>query len=116
MKMVKPKKADFRMHAHVNPLNETIFPYPLNSGYVDWSKHFPAKFHKDPYQLHLNTLENPSSYVDPVPAPFSDPMVDFVDMYIVVYITVVVDLVDSVLHYLSISLIRIHLAWRSGGN
>lgn len=29
-KFEKPKKADFRMHAHVNPLNETLFPYPLN--------------------------------------------------------------------------------------
>ena len=30
IKITKPKKADFRMHAHVNPLNETLFPYPLN--------------------------------------------------------------------------------------
>ena len=36
-----PKRADFRMHAHVNPLNETLFPYPLNYTHVDWSNHYP---------------------------------------------------------------------------
>ena len=37
-----PKKADFRMHAHCNPLIETMFPYPLNPDYVDWGVHFPS--------------------------------------------------------------------------
>ena len=37
-----PCKKNFRMHAHCNPLIETLFPYPLNPAYVDWSAHFPA--------------------------------------------------------------------------
>jgi len=29
------------MHAHINPLNETIFPYPLNYTKVNWALHYP---------------------------------------------------------------------------
>ena len=37
-----PKRADYRMRAHINPLNATPFAYPLNPSYVDWKSHFPA--------------------------------------------------------------------------
>lgn len=36
-----PKKANYRMRAHINPLNATPFPYPLNPSYVDWKAHYP---------------------------------------------------------------------------
>lgn len=56
-KRLLPKKADFRMRAHVNPLKDTPFPQytnfylddftiksPLNPDYVDWGIHFPKFF------------------------------------------------------------------------
>ena len=39
-----PKKGDYRMRAHINPLNSTTFPYPQHYSYVDWSLHFPKAF------------------------------------------------------------------------
>lgn len=60
-----PKKADFRMHAHINPLNETLFPFPLNHSYFDLSKHFPLLMGKSTAEnekLYLNTIEYPDSY------------------------------------------------------
>jgi len=36
-----PKKAEFRMRAHVNPLGDTPFPYPLNPDFFDLRKHYP---------------------------------------------------------------------------
>ncbi len=60
-----PKKADFRMHAHCNPLTETLFPYPLNSNFVDWELHYPGKYSQDKSKwdkLYLNTLEYPINY------------------------------------------------------
>ncbi|CAD8156020.1 unnamed protein product [Paramecium pentaurelia] len=80
VKIQKPKKADFRMHAHVNPLNETLFPYPLNYNQVDWSLHYPKKFGKDPLKLYLNTLEYPITYDDQVNPECSQSIVDFLDI------------------------------------
>jgi tRNA (guanine-N7-)-methyltransferase len=39
-----PKKAEHRMRAHINPLNDTPFPYPLCPKFVDWSLHFPVAY------------------------------------------------------------------------
>jgi len=37
-----PKKADYRMRAHINPLSSTTFPFPAHHTYVDWRAHYPA--------------------------------------------------------------------------
>lgn len=47
-KMVKgetllPKKKDYRMRAHINPLNTTPFPFPPHHTYVDWKAHYPLR-------------------------------------------------------------------------
>lgn len=39
-----PKKADYRMRAHINPLSSTTFPYPAHHTYVDWKNHYPKYF------------------------------------------------------------------------
>ena len=39
-----PKKSNFRMHAHINPLSAPQFPVPFKPSYVDWSLHFPAAY------------------------------------------------------------------------
>lgn len=39
-----PKKGNYRMHAHINPFNETLFPFPLNPDFVNWSIHYPLYF------------------------------------------------------------------------
>lgn len=39
-----PKKADYRMRAHINPLSSTTFPFPPHHTFVDWRCHYPAKF------------------------------------------------------------------------
>ena len=39
-----PKKKDYRMRAHINPLNTTPFPYPPHHSYVDWQAHYPLHF------------------------------------------------------------------------
>jgi tRNA (guanine-N7-)-methyltransferase len=39
-----PKKADYRMRAHINPLSSTTFPFPPHHTFVDWRSHYPAKF------------------------------------------------------------------------
>lgn len=76
-KVALPKKADYRMRAHCNPLSDTAFPFPLNPDYVDWSKMYPyyfksSKNNKDdsdefPNQkkldaLYLNTKEYPLDF------------------------------------------------------
>lgn len=82
-----PKKADFRMHAHCNPLIETMFPYPLNPDYVDWGIHFPQHLGmpEEYYlKLQLNTLEYPLTYGDIVDNNRNGKVgrsVDFLDMY-----------------------------------
>ena len=82
-----PKKADFRMHAHCNPLIETLFPYPLNANYVDWGVHFPRHMglgEEEFTKLHLNTLEYPLTYSVAICDERngkSGRSVDFLDMY-----------------------------------
>ena len=44
MGRLMPKKADYRMRAHINPLSSTTFPYPPHHTYVDWKAHYPLKF------------------------------------------------------------------------
>ena len=39
-----PKKKDYRMRAHINPLNTTPFPYPPHHSFVDWRAHYPLHF------------------------------------------------------------------------
>ncbi len=39
-----PKKKDYRMRAHINPLNTTVFQYPSHHTYVDWKVHYPLFF------------------------------------------------------------------------
>lgn len=41
-----PKKAEYRMRAHINPLNATTFPYPPHHSYVDWAAHYPKFFNR----------------------------------------------------------------------
>jgi tRNA (guanine-N7-)-methyltransferase len=39
---IMPKKAEYRMRAHINPLNTTPFPFPPHHSFVDWKSHYPA--------------------------------------------------------------------------
>lgn len=39
-----PKKKDYRMRAHINPLNTTPFPYPSHHTFVDWKAHYPLHY------------------------------------------------------------------------
>jgi tRNA (guanine-N7-)-methyltransferase len=43
MKLIKglPKKGDYRVRAHINPLNISTFPFPQHHSYVDWKEHYP---------------------------------------------------------------------------
>jgi len=69
-----PIKAKFRMRAHINPLNDTPWPFPINPNDVDWSLHFPksyGKSTKENLDLYLNTEEFPISYVDRVNDDFN---------------------------------------------
>jgi tRNA (guanine-N7-)-methyltransferase len=68
-KISLPKKADYRMRAHCNPLSDTAFPFPLNPDYVDWSKFYPQHFKDSSKQkeltldkLYLNTKEYPLDF------------------------------------------------------
>ena len=86
-----PKKRDFRMHAHCNPLVETYFPYPLNPSYVDWSINYPQKYGKsqDEYsKIKLNTLEYPITYLDQINDTMNGKIinpVDYLDMYLIFF-------------------------------
>ena len=63
-----PKKADYRMRAHINPLSSTTFPFPPHHTFVDWKKHYPLKFggsSEDNFQITCNTIEHPSDYETP---------------------------------------------------
>jgi tRNA (guanine-N7-)-methyltransferase len=56
---------EHRSRAHINPLNDTFFPFPLNPDYVDWRIHYPKAF--DCAQnmttvVATNTRENPIHY------------------------------------------------------
>ena len=54
-KVELPKRADYRMRAHCNPLSDTAFPFPLNPNYVDWSKFFP-KYFNNKKAIHYGLL------------------------------------------------------------
>lgn len=63
-----PKKKDYRMRAHINPLNTTPFPFPPHHTFVDWKAHFPLKFGgtvEDNQKPCCNTVEHPSFYEQP---------------------------------------------------
>lgn len=61
-----PKRAEYRMRAHINPLNSTPFPFPPHHSYVDWKRHYPAFFEgttvEDNLKVYCNTVEHPSTY------------------------------------------------------
>ena len=60
-----PKKTNYRMRAHVNPLNEPNFPIPQSPEWVDWSLHFPAYFGKldnNEDKIVCNTTKFPLTY------------------------------------------------------
>ena len=60
-----PKKAKYRMRAHINPLNVFREPIPPSPEYVDWSLHFPAAFGKldnNGDARYVNTKLYPVSY------------------------------------------------------
>ena len=64
MQRLLPKRADFRMRAHINPFNTPFFPYPPHHSYVDWKKHFPLHFGGDINDKNIccNTEAHPLSY------------------------------------------------------
>mmetsp|Transcript_56549 Transcript_56549/g.64813 ORF Transcript_56549/g.64813 Transcript_56549/m.64813 type:complete len:300 (+) Transcript_56549:45-944(+) len=81
-----PKKADYRMRAHVNPLNATPFPYPLNPDYVNWKLHYPMYFGGTAEENDLLYLNTPEFEID-YPAVVDDslngkkgPCVEMVDV------------------------------------
>ncbi len=41
-----PKKSQYRMRAHCNPLAEISISYPITPKSVDWSLHYPMLFNK----------------------------------------------------------------------
>eukprot|EP01017_Pseudomicrothorax_dubius_P031192 TRINITY_DN3957_c0_g2_i2.p1 TRINITY_DN3957_c0_g2~~TRINITY_DN3957_c0_g2_i2.p1 ORF type:complete len:302 (+),score=81.72 TRINITY_DN3957_c0_g2_i2:51-956(+) len=85
-KRLMPKKADFRMRAHINPLNDTPFPYPKNPDYVNWKLHFPLFFggtEEENKALYLNTMDYPLTYDAPVEAALNGrkgPQVEILDI------------------------------------
>ena len=61
-----PKKADYRMRAHINPLSSTTFPFPPHHTFVDWRSHYPARLGaQDNTIITCNTIEHPSDYENP---------------------------------------------------
>lgn len=85
-----PKKADYRMRAHCNPLSDTAFPFPLNPNYVDWCKFFPKYFENEITtknkisKLYLNTKEYPLEFSQKVSSDKNGSLdnfnVDFIDI------------------------------------
>lgn len=60
-----PKKAKYRMRAHINPLNVFREAYPPSPEWVDWSLHFPAAFGKldnNDDKKYVNTKLYPIKY------------------------------------------------------
>lgn len=40
-----PKKLSYKkVRAHLNPLDDTLYPYPLNPNFVNWKIHYPSFF------------------------------------------------------------------------
>jgi len=85
-KRLMPRKADFRMRAHINPLNDTPFPCPLNPDYADWKLHFPLFYggtEEDNQKLYLNTPTYPIEYPKRVDDKYNGrvgPQVEFADV------------------------------------
>ena len=61
MNRLMPKKADYRMRAHINPLSSTTFPFPPHHTYVDWKAHYPKMYGESKELNHQvqTTLVNP---------------------------------------------------------
>ncbi|CAG9314057.1 TRM8 [Blepharisma stoltei] len=51
---LQPKKADFRMRAHCNPLSDSNWPFPISPSHIDWSLFFEQNDH-----IYCNTIEHP---------------------------------------------------------
>ena len=80
-KRLMPKRADYRMRAHINPLNTTPFAYPLNPSHVNWRAHYPSILggeEKERLAISCNTVEHPSQY-DTVQPDFPQP-VEIIDI------------------------------------
>lgn len=81
-----PRKREFRSRAHINPLNETEFPTPLNPDYVNWRIHYPKFFggQKEEYgKVFTNTQTYPITYEDKVDPMFNGAnsrKIDFLDI------------------------------------
>ena len=57
--MNKPKKAEYRQRAHVNPLNDSdSMKYPVSPWHVDWKQMYPENLE----ELKLNTPEYPIGF------------------------------------------------------
>ena len=54
-----PKKAQHRMHAHINPFNPLSIAFPLNTNFVDWSTHYPALYGLPTTKIIVNTKKYP---------------------------------------------------------
>lgn len=89
-----PKKRNYRVRAHCNPLSDTPFPFPLNPSNVNWTYHFPNQFKKQGIKfpneedkkklLYLNTRTHPiATYEEDVEDKFngkSGPTVNIIDI------------------------------------
>jgi hypothetical protein len=54
-----PKKKDYRMRAHINPLNTTPFPFPAHHSFVDWKGHYPLHYNgtqEENHKAYCNTV------------------------------------------------------------
>jgi tRNA (guanine-N7-)-methyltransferase len=85
-KRLMPKKSHHRMRAHINPLSDTPFPYPLNPDYANWSLHYPLFFEgnaEDNKKIYTNTDDYPLSYPSKVDDKFNGKLgarVEFADV------------------------------------
>lgn len=78
-----PKKKDYRMRAHINPLNTTPFPYPSHHSFVDWKGHYPLFYNgsqEDNEKAYCNTVEHPSFYEHPRTYPLNGTNVSIIDV------------------------------------
>lgn len=78
-----PKKKDYRMRAHINPLNTTPFPFPAHHTFVDWKAHYPLHFGasmEENHKAYCNTVEHPSYYEQPRQYPLNGKNVEIIDV------------------------------------
>jgi tRNA (guanine-N7-)-methyltransferase len=78
-----PKKKDYRMRAHINPLNTTPFPFPAHHTFVDWKAHYPLYYGgsmEENHKAYCNTVEHPSFYEQPRQYPLNGKNVDIIDV------------------------------------